>query len=211
MARWQPAKKDTLETIVAEVLYNYGHGRTIVAVDGAAAAGTSAFADELAEAFRVAGSNAFRAALADFHAPLAVRQTAPFAPAEAYYERAFDYSLLRRVLVEPFRAGGATGFVLAGFDAQRDRPRESRWTTAGADAVLVIDGLFANRPELAGLWNYAVWLESERDPAGEPGSPPESAAAQELYERTVTPRTRANAIVDNSDPEHPRRRFADSC
>lgn len=205
MARWQPAKNDTLETIVGEVLHNYGHGRTIVAVDGGSGVGAPAFADELAEAFRIAGANAFRASLADFHASLLAREAAPLAPAEAYYERAFDYSLLRRVLVEPFRAGGSTGFVLAGFDAARDRPRESRWTTAGADAVLVIDGLFANRPELAGLWNYTVWLESESESA------PDSAAAEELYERTVTPRTRANAIVDNADPEHPRRRFADSC
>ena len=35
--------------------------------------------------------------------------------------------------------------------------------------------------------------------------------AQSLYVRDAHPNTTADAIVDNTDPEHPKRRFADFC
>ncbi len=31
--------------------------------------------------------------------------------------------------------------------------------TAGAGAVAVVDGLFLHRPELAGLWDFTIFLE----------------------------------------------------
>lgn len=73
-----------------------------------------------------------------------------------------------------------------------------------ADAILVVDGARVNGADLAGLWNFSVWLD---------GGSVEAAATpeQERYSREVTPRRIATAIVDNTDEEHPRRRFADSC
>jgi uridine kinase len=208
MARWAPLKKDQLEALAAEILHNYGTGRTIVAVEGDSLEAAGLFADDLAEALQIAGERVrvFRASLSNFHRPRVDRESAPLPPAQAYYENAFDYSVLRRVLVEPFRAGGSTGFVLAAFDAQRDTAMQSKWTTAGANAVLVVDGEFVNRPEISGLWNYSVWLDGE---PSEPSTP--QGAAQALYRATVTPRSKASAILDNRDPEIPRRVFADSC
>ena len=50
MARWAPAKQDTLDHLAAEITHNYSRGRVVVAVDGASVDGTSAFADDLAAA-----------------------------------------------------------------------------------------------------------------------------------------------------------------
>jgi uridine kinase len=86
-------------------------------------------------------------------------------------------------------------------DAATDSPAEPRSLTGPDDAVLVIDGPYLNRPELSGFWNYSVWVDVDAEPP----------AAQQLYVREVSPRTRATAIVDNTDVEHPRRSFADSC
>jgi hypothetical protein len=76
-------------------------------------------------------------------------------------------------------------------------------TVAGANRdfdtdLLLVAGERLQVPELAGKWRYAVWV----DGAGEP---------DESYDREVKPRAKANAIIDNRDPGHPRRRFADSC
>jgi hypothetical protein len=65
----------------------------------------------------------------------------------------------------------------------------------------VVAGEELQRPPLAGQWKFAVWLE---------GSGEDSDAARE-YLRQVSPRGKASAIIDNRDPEHPRRQFADSC
>ena len=58
----------------------------------------------------------------------------------------------------------------------------------GGDALLLIDGVDLHDPSVAGLWNYLVWLAPDR-----------------LHQQP------ASALVDVSDPDHPRRIFADSC
>jgi uridine kinase len=89
--------------------------------------------------------------------------------------------------------------VLAGYDSVRRQPIEPKWQTAPDDAVLIVEGVFLNRPELRGLWSYSVWLDSG------------DLKPQTAYAKESKPRTTATAIVNNSDPEHPRRNFADSC
>ncbi len=184
--RWAPAKKDTLRALATEILHNYSRGRAFVAVDGPAGAGQSAFADDLAAALVEAGHAAFRASVADFGRPRgeggAVADGEP-APV--------DGAILRRVLVEPFRLGGSTAWVPAAFDSASQREVEPRWVTGPDDALLVVDGEALGRPELAGLWNYTVWVT----PGGGRGGL----------------RAVATAVVDVADPEHPRRVFDDAC
>jgi len=203
MARWQPAKKDVLDALADEILHNYPSGRVIVAVDGDSTSGSAGLADELAATFRDGGRKAFRASLANFHRSRAERGDET---AAAYYEGAYDYSLFRRVLIDPFRSAGSTGFVLAGYDEARDMAVQPKWQSAGADAILIVDGQFLNRPELAGLWNYSIWVAG-----AESGAETVAVQADELYLREVAPRAKATGIVDYRDPEHPRRQFADSC
>ncbi|MEO5535125.1 MAG: uridine kinase [Pseudolysinimonas sp.] len=218
------ARRDVLESLVAEFSHNYAKGRTTLAVDGPDGAGKTRFADDLALAFRRVGFEVFRASIDDFHRPRDLRYVAGRFSAEGYYREAFDYSLFRRVLLEPFRMAGSTGFVLAAFDVARDAPIEPVWTTGEADAILLVDGVFLNRPELHGYWNFSIWLDAdaevryarmvERD-----GADPDPAAesnqryigAQSRYVRDAHPNIVASAIVDNTDPDHPVRRFADYC
>jgi uridine kinase len=222
--RWAPQKKDVLAALSTEILHNYGKGRTIVAVDGVDVAGTTAFADDLAGAMRLAGQTVFRASIEGFHRPRVDRYARGRDSPEGFYLDSYDYLTFRRTLVEPFRMGGSAGFVPAAFDVRRDAKVEPTWLTGPADAVLIVDGVFLNRPELRGLWNYSVWLDVADDVAEQrradrdrdaPNSRPERNArysgAHALYVAESKPRTTATAIIDNSDLEHPRRVFADSC
>ncbi len=184
-----------LRELVGEIAHNYGHGRTIVAVDGSSS--TSAFADDLAAVFGEAGHDAFRASIGDFHRSRAERTRLGEETPERYYAGAYDYGTLRRVLIDPFRMAGSTGFQTAAFDERRDAPVESRWETAQADAILIVDGEFLLRPELRGGWNYAIELvDRDEDP---------------IYTADADPRLWANALISDADPAHPRRVFADSC
>lgn len=162
-------------------------GRVIVAVDGGG--GTTAFADGLAEVFREAGVDTFRASIGDFHRPPAERTRFGRETPEDYYRSSFDYVTLRRVLLDPFRLAGSAGFQTAAFDEARDVPVESRWETAGPDAALVIDGEFLLRPELRGEWSASVLLVN--------------APEWERYEREARPREVADILVDDSDPANP--------
>ena len=83
-----------LRELVGEVTRSYGHGRTMVAVDGVT--DTAPFADDLAEVFREAGYDTFRASMTDFHRPRADRTR--LGP-----ESALDY--YRGAGAEPFAEG----------------------------------------------------------------------------------------------------------
>jgi uridine kinase len=211
-----------------EVRQHYRAGRVILAVDGRDGAGKTTFADTLAEVFAEDAVAVFRASIDDFHRPRAERYARGRTSPEGFYHDSFDYPTFRRVLIEPFRDGlqtaAATGFQLAAFDVARDAPVESRWVTAPEDAVLIVDGIFLLRPELRGLWNWSVWLDvpidvAYRRMAERDGSDPDFRAASnaryrvgfELYERDARPRAAASAIVDNTEPAHPRRVFQDYC
>ncbi|SDS45949.1 nucleoside/nucleotide kinase family protein [Microterricola viridarii] len=193
-----------LRALGDEIMHNYGHGRTIVAIDGALQSGKTAFGDDLAAVLTERGHPVFRASLEWFHRSREEQAKFGDDTAERYYNYGFDYSLLRRVLVEPFRMGGSTGFVTKAFDPKRGIQVQPKWLTGPIDATLIIDGRFINRPELRGLWNYSIFLDSE------PLAGPEGEADR-IYFGEAHPRTQATAIVDNHDPAHPRRVFADSC
>ncbi|MBC7760213.1 MAG: uridine kinase [Candidatus Saccharibacteria bacterium] len=219
MAKWHPEKKVVLDALAAEIVASYTAGRVVVAIDGIDGAGKTHFADDLAAALTLTGRSVFRASIDDFYRSRAERHSRGADSPEGYYRDSFDYSTFRRVLLEPFRMGGSAAFVTAAFDHVRDLPVQSKWRTGPKDAILVLDGIFLNRPELAGLWNYSVWLETPREVAEQRmldrDGPTENVeryrGGQELYLAEASPRTAASSIIDNHDFEQPRRIFADSC
>jgi uridine kinase len=199
MVRLSQEKRLLLDALADEFLGNYAKGRTMIAIDGVSE--SAQFADALAARLGKGSHAVFRASITRFLKPKAERHARGLDLADGDYNDAFDYDLLRRVLIEPFKLGGSTGFVSAAFDADRDMPIAMQWKTGPQDATLIVDGPFLNRPELRGLWNFSVWLD-------ESGEVP---LAQKLYVAEANPRARASAIVDYRDPGHPERLFADSC
>lgn len=223
MAQFSPAKKDVLEALANDILHNYGRGRAVVAIDGID--DTRFFADELSAAVTARGHAVFRASMDRFYRPQAERNARGQGTAAEFYANAFDYSTFRRILVEPFRLGGSTAFVTAAFDLERDMTIAAKWLTAPKDALLIVDGMFLNRSELRGLWNFSVWLEpilneqSKQPDVAEPSTTSASVAAFRsahpeslaLYIDESSPRTTATAIMSVEDRDHPRRVFADAC
>jgi len=207
MARLAPPRHDLIEALADEILHNYGHGRIVVAIDGEDVAAADAFGADLVEVLKKRGHSAFAARMNDFVATRDRRNALGTDTADGFYRNTYDYSALRRVLIEPFKMGGSTGFVAAHYDRSREQQVQAKWLTAPEDAILVVSGEYLQRPELRGLWNFAAWLEST---ASEPVDAL-TAGARKLYAKDVTARETATAIIDNSDPDNPRRVFADSC
>lgn len=202
-----------LAALAGELRHNWSRGRRFVAVDGPDGAGMGPFADELAVELRRQGSAVVRAAIDDFHRPRAEREARGRLSPEGRYHDSYDYSAFRRSLVEPFRLGLGASFVTAVFDRERDEPRETSWTTAPSDAILLVDGVFLNRDELRGIWNASVWLEVPTTVALERSDElnARNRGAQGLYQREASPARRATIVVDTSAPEHPLRIFGDYC
>jgi len=197
---WTPEKRELLDVLSAEFLSRFWLGRTLIAVEAFDGAGTAQFADAFAERLGKDGHAVFRASIDGFHRPREERYLRGRESAEGLYFDSFDYDLFRRVLIEPFRLGGGAGFVTAAWDVARDIPVEMAWRSGPQDATLIVDGIFLGRPELSGLWNWRIWLEASPEIADA-----RFAEAQSLYLADADPRAAATAIVDNTDPDRPRR------
>ena len=188
---------------------------TRVALDGVDAAGKTTLADELAPLVEARGRASVRASLDGFHRPRAERHRRGRDSADGYYRDAFDLAALRRELLEPLGPGGSRRYRTATFDLAADVPLETAQRLAPDDAVLLVDGVFLQRPELDEHWDLRVFVHVELGEALRRGVERDGTATRELYERrylaaqrrylaAVSPRERADAVVVNDDPASPR-------
>jgi uridine kinase len=218
------SKSELIAALSDEILHNYGKGRAIVAVDGLDGAGKTVFADALAAQLGVGHRAVFRASIDDFHQSRARRYARGRDSAEGFYRDSFDYPTFKRMLAEPFRTGWIGSFNLRAFDLKRDVPFQPVWSSGPEDALLIVDGIFLNRPELRGIWNYSIWLEVDPEIAlarvkardaeefeHDIANPERYSGGQALYLAEAKPIEAATAIIDNNDYENPKRIFADAC
>lgn len=131
-----------------------------VAVDGPDAAGKTRLADDLARV--LAGRReVIRVSVDDFHRPAEIRlRRGPLSP-EGYYRDAFDHDTLRDRVLRPLGPGGDRRYLPAGYDFRADAAVNAADREAGADAVLLVDGVFLLRPELRDHWDVTVHLHVE--------------------------------------------------
>ncbi|WP_435059056.1 uridine kinase [Streptomyces sp. bgisy060] len=207
---------------VAERILDLGRGRLLVGIDGFTAAGKTSFGHELAERISAAGRPVLRATLDDFKKPWRDRHLYDRESGEGYYRNAYDYEAVKRLLLDPCRSSGAAACALCSIDPLTQRDHSSEVTPIGADAVLIVDGVFAFRPEINEYWDFRIWLQvdaelsvrrgAERDQDWA-GTEAESIhrnrylVAERVYLREVDPLPLADVVIDNSVFARPRRRM----
>ncbi|WP_431245519.1 hypothetical protein [Leifsonia xyli] len=74
------------------------------------------------------------------------------------------------------------------------------------EGVLVVDGPGLLTPEFRGFWNFSLWVEHDPE-----RSPDWSFVTTGQKDALGAPREVASVLLDDSDPERPRRLWADSC
>ncbi|MEM7273005.1 MAG: uridine kinase [Actinomycetota bacterium] len=195
-----------------------GGGRLRIAVDGYTAAGKTSFGHELAAAVRARGRSTLRASFDDFKRPWreAREQGYDRVSGEGYYRNAPDFESARQLLLDPAGPDGSGQVVLCAHDPLTGIDHRSVTVDAPFDAVLIVDSVFAFRPEYDEYWDLRIWLDIdpalsltrgvERDREAEGGT--EAAAsvhrdryhvAEALYVREVDPVAKAYVVIDNTE------------
>ena len=119
---------------------------------------------------------------------------------------------MRRELLDPWLAGPGARYRAAWHDVATDEHVDAASEQVPERAVLVVDGIFAQRPEINPAWDLVVFLDAPPPVtvarmAARDGSPddPEHPDrrryldAQRLYADTCDPRHQADILIDLTD------------
>ena len=210
------SRHETRERLAARIAGIQRPHPVRVAIDGIDAAGKTTFADALAASLADTGRTVIRASLDGFHRPRADRYRHGDDSALGYYEDSFDYPELKEALMLPLGPDGNRRYRRAVFDVRTDAPLATPAAEAPDNAILLFDGVFLFHPEVADLWEYAIFLKIDfeiglqralqRDAnlfgsrvATERRYLQRYYPGQRLYLEQAQPGQRANAIVDNND------------
>ena len=177
-------------------------------------------ADELAVSLRGRGREVIRASVEGFLRPRIERYRRGPESARGCYEDSFDYDRLLDELLTPLGESGTRFYRTEIYDRRNDLLVDSEQIEAGADAILLFDGVFLLRPELVDSWDFRVFITvaSEeiirrariRD-AEAYGSPDDAERrfrtrylpSQRHYRGTVRPVDLADIVLENDDPSQP--------
>ena len=182
----------------------------LVVVDGVDGAGKTWFADELAEELAGRGRTVVRASTDGFHHLREHRHRLGRTP-ESVWTRHFDYRAMRRELLDPWLRGVGEPYRVAVHDVLTDAYVASEALAVPAGGVLLVDGVFAQRPELEHAWDLVVFLDvpfevsvsrmARRDGTVDDLEDLDQQRyldAQRIYFETCGPREKADVVVDNS-------------
>ncbi|MGN6300791.1 MAG: uridine kinase [Angustibacter sp.] len=211
-----PERRAVLEEL-ADAVPAPGAGRTVrVGVDGVDGAGKTVLADELAAVLQSRGRPVVRVGVDGFHHPRAVRYQRGRRSPEGFYRDSYDLEALRRHVLTPLGPEGDGWFVPAVHDVEHDQVLALERRRVPDGAVLVLDGLFLHRPELDVEWDLSVLVTAPFEVtfarmAVRDGCPPDPdhpdneryVEGQRLYFAEVDPASRADVVVDNTDPGRP--------
>jgi uridine kinase len=195
-----------------------------VAIDGVDAAGKTTLADELVKPIEALGRTVIRASIDGFHNPRKIRyQEGPDSP-EGYYLHSFDEKALKTALLDPLGPGGGLLYRSRVFDFKTDRPITAPAERANGDEILLFDGVFLLRPELADAWDYVIFVDVSFETSLARAMRRDQylfgdaeelrrlynrrhIPGQQIYLQRCQPKAKALAVLDNNDPANPTLHF----
>ena len=219
-------QRDHVLDAVVDCVLDLPGDRVLVGVDGRSGAGKSTFADEVSARLAAVGRAVVRSTTDSFHRPRVDRLRRGPTSGKGYFLDSHQLDVIVGELLEPF-ARGADRVQTAAFDEPSDTPHAA-WAEVPEEAVLVFDGLFLLRDELAAHWSLTVFLDADARRDREwldflttdmPAGPSERARELDArlrrarwpryrdgwqrYLDAADPAARADLVVDNNDVAAP--------
>lgn len=155
-----PARSAVVARVADEVAGRIRPDRmSLVGVDGIDGAGKSTFADELAAALDARDVAVVRASIDSFHRPRAERWARGRASPDGFYLDSHQLDRLREECLD--RVLRDDPFTTEVFDEPSDQPIDGAPVEPTHGGVVVFDGIFLHRPELADVWDLSIWLSGD--------------------------------------------------
>jgi len=186
----------------------------VIGISGIDGAGKTRFAG-LLEKYLVSRNYRTQAIhLDDFHHPRAIRYSGKDQP-DNYYNRSFNINLVIEKLLAPLFQKSVLSARLTLLDLNSDKYNVVKDYFANYNAIVIFEGVFLFRKELASYIDYKIFLDipfeeckkraKERDPAEIVSKyDAKYLPAQVKYLEEYPPPRTADMIIDNTDWEYPK-------
>ncbi|HTY81549.1 MAG TPA: HAD hydrolase-like protein [Dehalococcoidales bacterium] len=185
----------------------------VIGVSGIDCAGKTTFADALARHLKLRGFKTQPVHLDDFHNPKAVRYSGTD-EAVNYFKNSFNIRQLTEKLLVPMREKNNYTATLKLLDLATDKYSRTIRYTFLPDTIVVLEGVFLFRKELAPFIDYKIWLEIPFEESQRRAISRDSREtnlkyvtkylpAQRKYIQETNPRSTADIVVDNTNYEYP--------
>lgn len=204
-----------MRSLAGQILSALGANGRIVAVDGVDGSGKTCFAARLADAIDDRPVILIHAD--DFLNPSRLRHAQGRHSPKGFWEDTYDYAALQEYVLRPLGPSGDGWYRSASYDASRDQHLRPEAVPCPSGALVVLEGMFLHRDELAGRWDASVFLDvpftetaarmstrNGSNPDPEHPSMRRYVEGQRLYFAAARPWERASFVVDNSDFTAPR-------
>ena len=179
---------------------------TRLGVDGAVPGDRVLVADALAALLEADARPVLRVGAEDFLRPRSVRlESGPDDP-DAGYEAWYDTWALLREVLDPLAPGGSGRWLPTLWDVASDRATRAPRRDAPPGAVLVLDGPFLLRWELAGAFDAVVHLSTSPAAIARRCAAPDArrvAGGWARYLDETDPAGRAEVLARAEDPRRP--------
>jgi HAD superfamily hydrolase (TIGR01549 family) len=185
----------------------------VVGINGIDGSGKTEFAEAL-EKFLIDRNYQTQAIhLDDFHNPKAIRYAGKD-QADNYYNRSFNINLIIEKLLKPLRQKNSFSVQMTLLDWLTDKYDIEREFSFNPETIVIFEGAFLFRKELAPHINYKIFLDItfEESKKRAKDRDPEAAIekydikylpAQAKYLKECPPGDTADMVIDNTDWEYP--------
>jgi hypothetical protein len=142
--------------------------------------------------------------LADFLRPASLRLEHGRDDPDAFYDDWIDVGGLQREVLEPAGPGGSRRVLPSLWDAAADRATRADYQLLPEHAVVIVDGWFLLRGDLAfDLTVHVALSPAARARLVPPGEAARTLPAFERYDAAVGPAALADIVVRADDARHP--------
>jgi len=195
-----------------------------VAIDGIDTAGKTKLSKELVFPLRRSKRQIVQVSLDNFHNPTQIRYRRGKDSAEGYYYDSFNYPIFIENVLDPVSPGGSRKIKKVMFNLISNSLIDSDFETIDENAIILFDGIFLMRPELAGYWDIKILLDITLETAMNRAYDRELPnglsfqeiyllyekryfGGQKIYFERCNPFKRADVVIDNNDFKNPNIKF----
>lgn len=200
----------SLANKVLDILHTMEPTGRFIGIDGVDGSGKTSFAANLAAEFHHRPVIVIHAD--DFLNPSSIRHTKGRTSPEGFWEDTYNYDALREQVLTPLGLHENGWYSPASYNPATDQTASAAYLQAPSEALVVVEGMFLHRDELAAVWDASVFLdvpftETAARMATRNGSnaDPEHPTmrryvhGQRLYFDAAHPWERATFVIDNSN------------